>query len=97
MVGAGQAALPLACLTAIGFVPPQQGRVLLVPTSQGAQKALIEVATSHGARLVARGPLDGSMIVEGARSDLATALLSHGILPLRAPRGGCGDDGGAAA
>lgn len=91
MVSAAQAALPLACLAAIGLLPPAQGRVLLVPISPDAQEALIHLATRYGARLVERGPFHGSMIVEGARSDLAAALLPYGILPLRAPRGGCGD------
>ncbi|MET0248283.1 MAG: hypothetical protein ABW164_00990 [Sphingobium sp.] len=97
MVGVGQAVLPLACLAAIGVAPPVQGRVLLMPTNQDAKEALIPIATRHGARLVERGPFNGSMIVEGARDDLAVALLAHGILPLRAPRGGCGDIEGAKA
>lgn len=97
LLGAGQAALPLAGLVLIGFTPPAEGRVLLVPTSAGARDMLIAVATSHGARLVERGPISGSMIVEGMRNELAAPMLSRGIVPLRAPRGGCGDERGARA
>jgi len=97
LLSAGQSALPLVCLVAIGFTPPAEGRVLLVPTSVGARAMLIAVATDHGARLVERGPISGSIIVEGMRDELAAPMLSHGILPLRAPRGGCGDERGARA
>ncbi|WP_420143403.1 hypothetical protein [Sphingobium sp.] len=88
---AAQCLLPLLGLVALYAVPPASGRMLLVPVTQEARLALVPVAIAHGARLVARGPLAGSMVIEGERGKLAPALLRRGVIALSAQIGGCGE------
>lgn len=87
---AGQCIVILFGLLGLYAVPPASGRMLLVPLTQEAVAALAPVAVAHGARLVAKGPWAGSLLVEGERDDLAPALLHHGIVALSAQMGGCG-------
>lgn len=87
---AAQSVLPLFGLIGLYALPPAHGRMLLVPLTQGAKRALAPVAVAQGARLVARGPFAGSLVVEGDRHHLAPALLRRGVIALSADMGGCG-------
>jgi len=87
---AGQCILILFGLVGLYAVPPASGRMLLLPLTHEAGIALAPVAVAHGARLVAKGPWAGSLLVEGRRDELAPALLRHGIVALSAQMGGCG-------
>lgn len=88
----GQFALMLTGLAGLYAFPPLEGRMMLVPLTDHARAALLPVAVEHGARLVARGPISGSMLVEGRRDRLADPLLRDGVLLLAARAGGCGAD-----
>ncbi|MEC3912019.1 hypothetical protein U5A82_16515 [Sphingobium sp. CR2-8] len=81
----------LGGLTGLYAFPPAQGRMLLIPLTHDAKRVLAPVAISHGARLVAQGPWSGSLLVEGRRSQLASALLRQGVITLSAQIGGCGE------
>lgn len=83
----------LLCSAGLGllaFFPPAQGQILLVPLLSSGRGELIRFAIDHDARLVARGPLPGSMIVEGQRAALGKAIFTHGWLPLASRAKGCG-------
>ncbi len=86
-----QLAIASAGLAIVAFYPPSQGRILLLPLTQAARGTVIRLAVDRGARLVARGPLPGSMIVAGHRDAFAGALFGSGIVALASPAGGCGD------
>lgn len=79
-------ALPLLALA-----PPAQGHMLLVPTSRDAAAHLTAIATTGGARLVSRGPLPASLIIDGNRADIDTKLRAAGVLILAAPGMACGE------
>ncbi|MDI1296541.1 MAG: hypothetical protein PSY12_11770 [bacterium] len=90
----GQIVLLIVGLAGLYVYPPARGRMLLVPLNGAARMTLVPLAVSGGARLIAVGPLAGSLLVEGRRDRLAGALLSHAIVPLAARAGGC--EGGPA-
>lgn len=85
---AAQCALILFGLLGLYAVPPASGRMLLLPLTDGARASVASVAA--GARLVAKGPWPGSLLVDGERDMLAPALLSRGVIALSAQMGGCG-------
>ncbi|MBA2934077.1 hypothetical protein HZF05_08185 [Sphingomonas sp. CGMCC 1.13654] len=62
--------------------------MLLVPLTPTASAQLPRLAFHGETRLIAAGPLPGSLVVEGRRSDLA-GLLRHSTLILAVPPGGC--------
>ncbi len=64
--------------------------MLLLPLTHEAEAALAQVAVAQGARLVAKGPWPGSLLVEGERDLLAPVLLRRGVIALSAQMGGCG-------
>lgn len=70
------------------FAPPANGRMLLIPI--GHAENLISQALASGAQVVARGPVEGSLILEGTRSRLIDALGWGNVLILAAPQSGCG-------
>lgn len=65
--------------------------MLLVPMTGEAAGKLARTALSHEARLIAEGPIPGSMIVRGKLADFPGAMIFEGMLLLSAPQGGCGD------
>lgn len=89
-----QIILVLSGLTLLALWPPASGRMLLVPVTAAARHGLVTAAVEQGARLVARGPIAGSMIVSGQRGQLMGALARHGIVAMVAPAGGCGTQEG---
>ena len=70
------------------FSPPAQGRMIVVPllTGQGA----VQAALRNGAGIVGRGPIAGSVVIEGDLARLARPLARVGAILLAAPRG-CGE------
>lgn len=87
---AAQCALILFGLLGLYAVPPASGRMLLLPLTDGARASVASVAVAAGARLVAKGPWPGSLLVDGERDTLAPALLSRGVIALSAQMAGCG-------
>lgn len=87
---AGQCGLILFGLLGLYAIPPTSGRMVLLPLTDGARRALAPVAIANGARLVAKGPWTGSLLVEGRRDELAPALLRYGVVALSSQMGGCG-------
>jgi len=90
--GTGLIGLQIA-IAAIAFgwlllAPPARGQMLLVPLTHAAGQHLPGLAIRGDTRLIAPGPLPGSLVVEGRRADLAS-LLRHATLVLAAPPGGC--------
>ena len=83
-----QGVLAAVALSALAFVPPPHGRTLLVPLS--ADQISPVILDRLMLTPMARGPLPGSLLVEGKGRDLAGALLNQGILMLAAPAAICG-------
>lgn len=84
-----QLAATLGLLAALALMPPAQGRMLLVPVWPGSDTRLASLAIDRGARLIATGPVAGSLVVDGERARLAP-LLARGVLPLAAVALDCG-------
>lgn len=80
-------------VVALPFAPPATGRMLLIPLDPRAQR-LAPVALANGARLIDRGPIPGSLVVDGDRARLAAALGV--VLIIAAPQSGCGRAGESA-
>lgn len=70
--------------------PPREGRLLLLPITDGARHLVAAHAVASGARLVAAGPWRGSLLVDGVRDRLAAPMLAIGVLPVAARIAGCG-------
>jgi hypothetical protein len=89
----GQCALVFLGLLMLYAFPPAHGRLLLLPVNAGARARLVHIAVAGQARLVAAGPVAGSMLVEGRRDRLAVPLLRAGVVTLSAQVGGCAEAG----
>jgi hypothetical protein len=68
--------------------PPSAGPLLLVPVTDAAASTLVADAVAGGARLIGPGPLPDSLVVAGARKEVARTL-GRGVLVLAAPPSGC--------
>tara|TARA_R110000868_G_scaffold297906_1_gene558171 strand:- start:3509 stop:3889 length:381 start_codon:yes stop_codon:yes gene_type:complete len=82
------------CLVAISAgwlfaMPPAEGFMMLVPLGSSATRTLPALAVRKGARLVATGPIPGSLIVYGHRGNLMRPLLLDGIITVATMQGGC--------
>ena len=77
-------------MAALAFAPPSQGQMLLVPMTEAAAAALPRLATANESRIVGRGPVAGSLVIEGRRAALFMAALSSAMLVIAAPQVGCG-------
>jgi hypothetical protein len=73
----------------LALTPPAEGEMMLVPLTAHAAQALPAWALRNGTRLIATGPLPGSLLVYGRRSVLTPGLLRHATLVLATPPGGC--------
>lgn len=87
---AAQAIGIVVALPLLALAPPANGHMLLVPTSRDAAAHLTAIAVAGGARLVSRGPLPASLIIDGTRADFDTKLRAAGVLILAAPGMACG-------
>ena len=74
----------------LAFAPPVSGEILLLPTSGAGAGALAEAAIAQGARLIARGPVAGSLVVHGSGHRLARYFIGHGVIAISARASGCG-------
>jgi hypothetical protein len=79
-----------AALSAITLAPPAEGELLLVPLAGQSADSVAVWATRAGARIVGRGPLPGSLAVEGRTAALTSAALRHATLIAAAPPAACG-------
>lgn len=73
-------ALLVVAAGALGFLPPEEGPMLIVPLVPGTGAAA--VVTHGGGTLVATGPFPGSLYVAARRDALLPAALTHGMLLL---------------
>ncbi|MEA3541507.1 MAG: hypothetical protein U9R77_05230 [Pseudomonadota bacterium] len=86
-----QCALVVVGLLALYVTPPASGQMLLLPVGPGGRAALASVAVAHGARLVAAGPVAGSLLVDGQRDELMQPLIGVGAIAISARAAGCGE------
>lgn len=77
-------------LSAIALSPPAEGQMLLVPLAGQSIDSTAVWATGTGARIVGRGPLPGSLAVEGSLAALTILALRHVTLIVAAPPAACG-------
>lgn len=91
-----QVGLVLVALLAVACWPPPSGRLLLVPLSTAAGRGMIPALLTAGGRVVALGPVAGSVIVVSEAPGLRWAMIGRGILPI-AGVGGCGTFAGRTA
>jgi len=70
--------------------PPADGEMLLVPIGTELSRHAVAIAVDHGALLVGRGPLPGSVVVAGRRTAMLSSMLQAGVLVFAAPPVGCG-------
>lgn len=86
-----QIAGAVLALAVLAFAPPDRGRLLVIALPGTSAPALLPRLVDADARLIARGPLPGSYVVDGS-----VARLRHAIgraLIVAAPRSGCGAEG----
>ena len=87
-VGA-QILLIVASLLLLAFWPADEGAMIAVPlTHQAAVKLLPSVLTGE-TTIVAKGPFEGSFVLQGKRDAIRAALRGQSTLVLAAPRSGC--------
>ena len=84
-----QTAGVLLVFAALAFFPPRTGRTILIPLG-GDDARVLPVAFADGALLIGRGPLAGSIVIQGRRGDMMGTLYRDHILMLAAPYAGCG-------
>jgi hypothetical protein len=72
---------------------PVTGRPMLVlPLPSADEGAAARFAVAHGARLLGRGPIGGSVVVRASRGPLVAEAWAAGLLVVGA-NGGCGSAG----
>ncbi len=81
----------LCLVPALVLAPPAHGRILLVPLMPGSGVHLAADVLARGARLVAPGPIGGSLIVDGDRDRIVAGLLRRGVVPVSATVLDCGE------
>jgi hypothetical protein len=91
-----QSAVAVLLLGGLLLSPPTQGPMMLVPMTAAAARALPALALRGDTRLIATGPLPGSLLVYGRRADLALPMIRHATLTLGSPAAGCTATRGAA-
>ncbi len=79
----------LALVPAILLIPVQ-GMMLIVPVAAIAEEESLVWATRAGARVIGRGPLPGSVVVDATLGQLWLPALGHGALLIRSDGAGCG-------
>ena len=86
----GQLLLVLTALFAALSLPPTSGAMLLIPLDGHMPAAALNLALDADARILARGPVPGSVVVDAQRSRLVAPLFKAGILTVAAPARWCG-------
>ena len=84
-----QALLVLSLVGGLILSPAAKGQVMLVPLGEQAMRELPGLATRDDMKLVARGTINGSLIVSGRKAGFFDLLFHHSILALGVPAGGC--------
>ncbi len=75
--------------TVILLAPPASGDILLLPLTSAGAERLPLLATVDGMRMIARGPVGGSLVVRGDGYRIAGRMIAGGILPIAARPSGC--------
>ena len=83
-----QVAICLLALSIAALSPPARGRMMMLSLSGGP--GALRAALRNGAGLVGRGPVSGTVIIQGDLSRLEMPLAQAGAVLLAAPRG-CGE------
>jgi hypothetical protein len=76
-------------LAGLAIAPPAEGNLLLMPLLP--HRLVAAAAVSHGATIVARGRLPGSLVVRGRFAALAGPMIGAGVLVIGAPALLCGE------
>jgi len=84
-----QLMLATLTVTTIAFCPSPSGEVLLIPLTASASARLPALVLRGNTSLIARGPVQGSLVVRGNDVRIET-LASAGILAIAAEGLGCG-------
>jgi hypothetical protein len=71
------------------LAPPASGEVLLVPLTATGAARMPALATTDGTRMIARGPVAGSIVVRGDGYRIARRMIASGILAISASTAGC--------
>ncbi len=90
-----QLVLAAMMLTIVGVTPPAKGAILIVSLDGQSAGAIADWAMVGDARVLGRGPIAGSLMVNATRSTLAGAAWRHRSLLLNGGAAGC--SGGATA
>jgi hypothetical protein len=85
-----QLALVTLAMGASELYPPERGAMLLVPLNAEAGNGMAARAIAGGAAILARGPIERTLVVRGDRARLAAELSGSGVLMLAAPEVLCG-------
>jgi hypothetical protein len=91
-----QLMLATLTVTTIALCPSPSGDVLLIPLTATASARLPALVLRGDASLIARGPINGSLVVRGKDVRIGT-LASAGILAIAARGIGCGSVAGSDA
>ncbi|MEM6909354.1 MAG: hypothetical protein AAF494_11810 [Pseudomonadota bacterium] len=90
IIGAAQVGLIVLVLAMLIFAPRSDQPALAYPLDRKGRSAMIALLSAPDAQLLANGPLDGSLIINGPRPGFAEMLLSRRVLMLNARAPGCG-------
>ena len=71
-------------LAALYLMPPERGRVLLVPLTTASHLSLVRSAIDAGAALVAVGPFPATLVVQNDSPGFARRMIMAGVLPVAA-------------
>lgn len=88
-----QCVIVLGAVGTLLLAPRAGGQTILFPLTEQAARELPAFALRNDARIVAGGPLSGSILIHGNSIGFAEGLVHHATLVLSAPAGGCLGEG----
>lgn len=84
-----QLGIAMVAFGMLAAMPPERGRMIIVALDGVDTGQLVAMATRAGAVIVSRGPIPGTLIVEGERTALGAVIRGTPRLLLAARGGGC--------
>jgi len=80
--------IPVVVLAVI-LAPPAEGEMLLVPLTEEGSRSLVAALGDRSTRLIAAGPIPGSLVLRGPRGSIWGRVGGKGVLLLGVPDMGC--------
>ena len=91
-----QFALIIFSMAMLAFAPREGEPVALLPLNGEAHRSVAALASATGSNILARGNVDGALVIGGPHPGFIQTLIGKNVLVLNASAPGCGTNSGRA-